>query len=342
MSAWQATLDPAIAFLVFGGAGFLARRRGWTDAQTEAQLSRVIYYVTGPLLIFVSTLERLTWPLLLGGLGMVVGGFAVALGGMVLARPIMDRWLRATPVTAGTLAIASAFPNTIFLGLPVTLALVGPQAVPLVVLFDFGANLFLWTWAVSSFQGAELHLWRRPVARASTGTPLARTVSTPVSPNLGQARGTSVQSHLLSPYLVGLVAGTLLAVSGVAHVPARLLTPLRQLGGVTIPLALWVIGSRAAGMSLATWNWRQAGLVTFIRSLVLPGLVMGLVALVLPAHNLLGRVLVIEASMPTMASAVMYAQALSGDAQAAAVAVIATTVVFVMQLPLLSWVVARL
>jgi hypothetical protein len=346
-SAWTSAIDPLVLLVGLGGIGYLARRRGWLARRSEEELTQLLYRLTVPSLIFVNTVQRLDRHMLVDGLAvlllsMLLAGVGLVVGlaaGRVAGLPHMAR---------GAFAVASAFPNTLFLGLPVCIAVLGPQAVPFVVLYDFGTSLIFWTMGVQVMQGRGLPRLLLPRVSAA-GAPAVPGKTREAEkyeveqPASSSATGMVVgwRRVLLNPNLAALLAAAVLVVAGV-RLPSWVVAPLDKLGEVTVPVALLLIGSLFAALRGGGGSWLPALGVISLRMVALPALAFGLGSFMLPAGSLAAKVVLIEAAMPTMTMSALYAEALGGETGTAVRGVVATVFFSILQLPFLGWLVTSL
>jgi predicted permease len=134
-----------ILFMVAVGYGL--SKRGWFDERDSAFLSRLVLNLALPALMFSNFTRNFDRALILHvGPGLVVpatvilGSYGLAaLLGMILRIPVSAR---------GTFRALFSFTNTIFVGLPVNVALFGEQAVPLVTLYYLVNTTLFWTLGV--------------------------------------------------------------------------------------------------------------------------------------------------------------------------------------------------
>ncbi|MBE3578167.1 MAG: AEC family transporter [Limnochordales bacterium] len=331
--AWTTAKEPLLLLVGLGGIGYLARRRGWLSRRSEEELTQLLYRLTVPALIFVNTVQRLDRSMLLDGL--VVLLLSVFLAGAGLAVGLTVARLGRLPgLTQGAFAVASAFPNTLFLGLPVCVAVLGPEAVPLVVLYDFGTSLVFWTVGIQVLQGRGLPGFVLP--RVSAAAPQIAPAKGAGEGGTGERMVAGWRRLLLNPNLAALLAGALLVLAG-ARLPSSLLVPLEKLGQVTVPVALLLIGSLFAGLNGGGGSWFPVLGIVSLRMLALPALAFLLGILFLPAGSLAARVVLVEAAMPTMTMSALYAEALGGETSTAVRGVVATVLFSLVQLPFVGW-----
>jgi len=199
------------------GVGAFARRRGLVSLEATQVARRLVAEVCFPALCFQG-LAEMDRRELSSGLAVVVLGFVtLALAGCVgLA---LGRF--ATRPRASAFAIAIG--NWIFFPLPIAKLLFGGEGVHVVLLFNAGAQVFLWTFGLAMLGG-------------SAG-----------------ATGTGPSRALKNPGLWATAAGLLAAFAWpkAAHVPV-LSDTLTLLGAMTVPLAALSIGASLVGAGEAT------------------------------------------------------------------------------------------
>ncbi len=304
---------PFFALIAFGAA---AGRLGVVDAGGRAGLNAFVFYAAMPALLFVSVIEGL------GAAGSVntrfASGYAVA--GLIhfAAAWLLSRWAvsRGARRSAGAPAMAATLGNTSFLGLPLTLEVIGPAAAApaaLVLLID-NAVLMPITVAVLL------------AGRAAGATPMA-------------AAGQAALGVARNPIVLGALAGLVCVMLSVGP-PAPLMRTAELLGGAASPAALFALGTLMADKAklLAASGRTVAGPVV-LKLVAFPALAW----IVLSALGVDGGTLavgVVMAGAPTAVNVFVQVAAYGDDDVAAAAAVVATTALSFLTLSLLiSWVV---
>ena len=198
--------------------------------------------------------------------------------------------------------------NTVFIGLPINLALFGTPSIPYVLVYYMANTTFFWT----------LGVWL--IQKDGTGT---------AKVNLKQALG-----KLFSPPLLGFIVAVILVVLHI-HLPKFILQTCGYLGGLTIPLSMIFIGIAIsnAGLSRIRFN-RDAWGILLGRFLIAPAL---MALLVLPSSmpTLMKQVFIIQAAMPVMTNAPVVSKLYHADSEYAAVMVTETTVLSIIVIPIL-------
>ncbi len=208
----------APVFLVIA-LGYALRAMGFLREETVAALSRVVFYVAAPLLLLRS-LSRTSFehsahlPTL--AVVLAVSLFTAALSYVLLRR--------AAPARRGVLAQGTHRSNTFFFGLPVAVSALGDEVIgraavligSVVITYNLlGVTLLALPHRDLSARSAQV--WRDALRRIA-----------------------------LNPLILGVLAGVLLSVSGLA-LPEVLDRPVEMVARTALPLALLCLG---AGLDL--------------------------------------------------------------------------------------------
>lgn len=225
-------------------------------------------------------------------------------GLVALAAGRLLRWDRAT---VGCVWFVAGLGNTSFLGLPVTQALIGPEASGIVVVCD-QAGSFLTLSTVGLLVAARFS-------------------------GRGADPGAMLRRVVLFPPFIALVAAMLArqlgGLDGVALAVAE------RLADTLAPLALFSVGVqlRLGGIGR---DWAPLGVGLATKLLIAPALI-GALALVTGVGGLVGRVSILEAAMPPMITAGILATEHNLRPQLASLLVGVGIVVSAATLPLVWW-----
>ena len=290
--------------------GLGARRLGWMSTEAEPSYLKLVINLFYPCLVFRSVLDNpaLRNPSLLLS--------APALGFTSIVLGLLVGYLagRALGMTVGTGLRTFSFSVGVYnYGyIPIALidALWGRQTLGVLLVFNTGIELALWTVGILTLSGLSLKEgWRR----------------------------------LANPVVCSLVAGVALNMLGVT-LPAVLLKVISLLAACAIPLGLM-----SAGAALEPYVRRPADLfeprVSFGGPLLRYGLIpIGFLVCAkwLPVTGELRRVLIVQAAMPAGMFPLVLARHYGGQPIVAARNIIATTLVGIVLIPLwlhfgLSW-----
>jgi len=291
-------------FLVIG-LGYALRRSSFIPEAMNAWLSRFVFYVAAPALLFHATARgSFEWGTRLPVL-LIAGGTTalVALGVYAAGR-------RLPPARRGVLAQGCHRSNTVFIGLPVVLNAFGESALgPASILIAFMVvveNLFavlVLTLPHRRMSARDPVLWLHTIGQ------IAR-----------------------NPLIIGCAAGVLYSLLGL-RLPVSLDRSLDLVGRTAAPLGLFCVG---AGLEFGRLRSEIPGtaLVSLVRLIVHPALIfIALRWLGIGGIELAVPVLVM--ACPTAVVSYIMAHEMDGDARFAGAIIIGTTVVSIATL--LAW-----
>jgi len=244
------------------------------------------------------------WSVPLVAIASVAVGFA--LSWLIFARLLRNRL--AAP-TIGALIIASTWCNAMYLGLPITTAVVGEHVGRVPILFDYLAM-----------------------------TPLLFTLGTVIGVEYGTR---SAERHTLAEGLVQALRmpPTLAVIAGLSvsllHIPIApwITDACSAAGKVVAPLMLFSIGLALRLPEIA--KLPRLIPVVLIRCIVVPLLVGGLALVTIHDTDIL-RATMLEASMPTMMLTMVFAERYGLDEATLAQAILVTTLASIVTLPIVA------
>ena len=282
-------------FLVIG-LGLALRRLSFIREEMNAGLSRLVFYVAAPALLFRSTAQgAFDWGARLPALGAVVGIT------VLVAVVTYAAGARLTPARRGVLAQGCFRSNTVFVGLPLVLsafgdAALGPASV-LIAVMVVAENLLSVVVLTLPHHGRRAHhpaLWRRTGLRIVT-----------------------------NPLIVACAAGILYSMLGV-RLPAGLDRSLSLIGSTAAPLGLLCVG---AGLEFDGLRAKLPATVaaSIVRLVVHPALILLALRRLGLTGVELGVPLLIMAS-PTAVVSYIMAREMDGDAPLAGAIILVSTV----------------
>ena len=282
------------------GFGFLLKKIGLLPDNVEQGVTKLLLTAILPLSIVASAdvtmTESLAAGLRLTAL-LTAGYYAVSIVLLLLVS-------RALPLGKNertVLIIMSVFANTAFLGFPLCGALYGDEGMLYCAIYNIGYQLTFFTWGISALRGGE---------KFALGT----LVKTPVT--------------VASIVTVVLVFTPL-------RLPAVLQQTASQIGSMTAPLSLLLIGCAFTRMKLGAllrdgWSYLVSGL----RLVAFP-LVMLVAVLLLHVPAIPGACCVLMTALPSGSLGAIYAEQYDCAAPFASRAVVQTTLLMVVAFPLL-------
>jgi malonate transporter and related proteins len=313
VSAFFILLDLTAPLFVLVGVGFaLARWGGWPVAAADA-LTRFVFNVAIPTLLFRLMSEFARSPRVDAKL--LLAYFGGCLLVYVLARIIAWLLFRMDGTAQTIFAMGGIFSNNVLLGVPLAKVTLGDAALPAVSLVLVFNSLLLWTLATASVE------WARHREFSPSG--LIRTF-------VGVLR---------NPVVASILLGTAFGFSGLT-LPGFIDQTIALMSHAAVPLSLVSLGMGLAAFSAAA-GWKESGALAAVKLVLHPLAVYGLARLfALPPMET--AAIVMLASLPIGANVYLMSRQFDVLTGPIASCMVLTTVVAAATTPLVLALIGRL
>jgi predicted permease len=254
--------------------GYVAVLLGWIEPAEVKTLGRYTVRIGVPALLFKSIAHQSLGAVLNPDYLAIyaVGSFAA----MAMVTLIAWKVLQRTFALAALQGLGASASNSMFVGYPIAVQVIGPVAGVALALCMLVENLLV-----------------IPVALA-----LVDSAANPGGGRLRRMLVTTLKGLASNPMIVAIATGLLVSASGL-QLPQVLDRFVAMTANATSPVALFVIGGSLVGLKLS--GIRSDIALTVLGKLVLhPLCVLALVLLFPPANPLLGTAAVLIAAMPMM------------------------------------------
>ena len=282
-------------FLVIG-LGYVLGAIGWMGPAASSWLSKLVFYVAGPILLFRSAaLTPLSKALDLAAMGSIAGVT------VLMAFVVYLACLRSAPSRRGVLAQGSVRTNQVFVGLPVIDNAFGPSVLgPAAVLIGF---------MVPVYNLLAVLVLALPHHAGSPGTQ-------------GIWRKATLDI-VRNPLILGTVAGVSFSALSLP-IPTSIDRSLELIAQMALPAALLAVG---ASMDLGRVRMEilPTAVTSFIKLIVYPAAIYACLGMFGVTGTERQFVVLIYASPTAVVSAIM-AREMKGDEQLASSIVIGTTI----------------
>jgi malate permease and related proteins len=288
--------------------GVIAGKLKVLTIDSKDMLSKVIFNISLPLMLFTNFLKLDATPTLLANSFIVlsVTGFVILF--MLLVGWLTARIFKIKGSEAAVFKVHSMFGNTIFLGFPLITALFGVEGLLYASMFQLISNILMWTIGVIVLTHGNGTSWKKSIFR------------------------------VLNPNTVATLTGLVFFLFSV-KLPELLVKPLSELGSANTWLSMLYIGAMLAFSDVGGLLGRKSLYVISINRLIfVPAMLISLFMLFAvitgtsPA-KLVSSVIILEASMPCMASVVIMAKELGSDDHLAVGNVFVSTILSIITLP---------
>lgn len=207
----------------------------------------------------------------------------------------------------GIFASTFSISNTIFVGLPVNVALFGDSSIPFVFIY-FIANISLF-WTIGVFG---------------------------ITRDGGKEKGSAFSREnfkkIFSPPLCGFIISVIFIFMQV-NLPKFLMDSLKYMGGMTTPLAMLYIGIVIYNMNFKEIKWDKSMSFLLVGRCVISPLLVFFMCYLMGIPILMEKVFVIQAAMPALTITSVIAEASGADYEYAAVVTTMTTIATLLFIP---------
>ena len=297
MTNIMAVVEQLVMLLCMTGVGYLMRRRRVMTTPVIKGVNALLLQVAWPCMILMTTQKPCTDEAVRRFLVvMCVTAMILAVASLVMYQAARH-WNKA--VCAPVFSLLAFMPNAGFVGMPIIKAVYGDTGVLYLAAFLVGFNLVVWTIGVFLFSGVSLRSLR----------------------------------NVLNPGFVSSLVGTALFLLRIS-LPAPLLSAVNQLGSLTTPLAMLLLGARLDQFSWPLPKKPILWISCAIKLLVIPLLTFALMRL-FHMDSVLTGVCVMSMAMPAASVAQLLAEKNNGDIQLAVAGVSFSMLLCLVTIPLI-------
>ena len=306
------SLGSIFPIIVMIAIGYILKKRHWFHHTFSENVSKLITNVALPCSIFYSVLKYLNMEALKEVSNRLIFTFASVIIGYVAAFFVI-KLVKMREGRRGVFYNAVVNANTIFIGLPLNMALFGEAASKYYLMYYITNTVSIWTLGYMLLASDPME-------------------------NSGDAKGGFDLKKLLSPPLIAFVIAFAVLLSGI-----RVITPIvettKYLGSVVTPLALLYIGIVLADAGLHSIRFDLDTNLALLGRFVFSSIVM-IVLLKIAGHfvkldPLEIKTFVIQSAAPVFAALPILTNETKGDIGYSTNVVTTSTILFILVVPLL-------
>jgi len=289
--------NQVMVFGVYLFLGYVLKKKQFFNEDTDRSFTDLIIFITLPALIISSMQFPFSKKLFYESLNLLVISFSYYTLVTIFAE-IVVKYFKLSRETAGVYKFMLIFSNVGFMGYPLLHSIYGQIGVFQAALYNIGFQVFNWTVGIALLKGERLK-------KAFTGEQL--------------------KAMFLNPGTLAVIVGFSFFSFSIT-LPEFLGVALKEIGGVTMPLSMVLVGSILGELPAGEiFSDFKLWLLSFIRLIILPALTLGALIL-LGVKGYLLAIPVILAAMPAAANTAIFANKYGGDAVKGAQGVFISTI----------------
>jgi len=295
--------------------GYALSSRKWFDENSAKLLVKLVVKISLPAFMIHDLMNNFNREKLLTSAGGLVVPL-LSIGFCFVLSFIVARLAMIPTKRQGVFRSMFFNSNTIFMGLPINLALFGEKSIPYVLLYYIANTIYFWTLGVY-----EINRDGRDLPRKLFCLETAK--------------------EILSPPLVGFLLAVVMIMLGI-RLPSFIMDTLGYLGNLTTPISMLFIGITIHSIGLSAIRISKDMLMLFTGRFIISPLSILLFAMLFPLPPLMRNVFVIQAAMPVMTNTAIISKAYGADSEYVAVMITATTIATLFVVPVLMLVLNRI
>lgn len=303
--AFLTSLESILSIILIILLGYILKEKKWFDDSFSNNISKLIMNIALPASIFVSVLKYLTVEKLISLSGGLIYTFLSVIIGYIIAW-IMVKILKVKPGRRGTFINTVVNANTIFIGLPLNIALFGNESLPYFLVYYITNTVSTWAFGVILIENDN--------------------------PEKNKTKKGFNWKKLLPPPLLGFLVALVFLIFKIP-VPEFLHSALTYIGNIVTPLSLIYIGIVLSNAGLKSIHFdKDTIFALFGRFIMSPCIMVVLIILgakisgTMPALE--SKTYIIQASAPALVVLPILANESNGDVKYATNVVTTSTVLF--------------
>ena len=266
-------IQSILCLIIIIGVGFYLTKIGWFNNSTSDLFAKLVTNISLPPLMIWTVSNSFDKEMILGSSKGLIIAFAsiiiCLLLGFVIAKLVIQKNRQ------GTFQLMFSMSNTIFIGLPVNLALFGERSIPYALLYYVANTTLFWTMGVF-------------LLAKDGGTDNQKIMSL------------KTLKTIFSPPLISFFIGVILVLAGI-KLPTFILDTCKYFGNLTTPLSLMFLGITIHSLDFKKINLSLDLILLSIGRFIVSPLLIFVLAYFIPIPSLMLKVFVIQAAMPIMA-----------------------------------------
>nr|WP_279233288.1 AEC family transporter [Hathewaya massiliensis] len=295
-----------ISMMIIIFFGFMLTKKGWYTRETSKNLIKIVVNFSIPCMMFNTVVNNFNRETLISTFNNIHVPF-VSIGVSYLVAIIYCRIFRIHK-NRGLFKSMFFNSNTIFMGIPINLALFGEDSLPYVLIYYVANTMFFWTFGVY-----EISLDNKKLKAKNS---IRKTLK-----------------NIFSPALLGFVFAILFTILNI-KLPKAILDSSKYLGSLTTPVAMLFIGESLYYTNLKKLRFTREVIGVLLGRFIISPLILLGFAQSFNVESFPRNIFFIQAAMPVMTNTAIIAEAYEVDGDYAALMIALTTVGSLIMIPL--------
>ncbi|OFI05557.1 membrane transport protein [Clostridium acetireducens DSM 10703] len=287
--------------------GYVLTLKGWLNEEISKVFSKLVINISLPSLMIYDLMKSFDRNKLFHlATGLIVPFCSIAL--CYILAILVSKIFKIKLGRIGIFRSMFFVSNTIFIGLPVNLALFGEKSIPYVLLYYIANTSFFWTIGAYGI--------------SKDGNSKAENIFSK-----------ETLKRILSPPLMGFILAIILILLNI-KLPKFIMDSCKYLGNLTTPLSMLFIGITIYYVNLKDIKIDKDMIILLIGRFLISPLTVIIVSYFYTIPDLMRKVFIIQSAMPAMTNTAIIAKAYNADYKYATVMTVVTTILSLFIIPL--------
>lgn len=197
--------------------------------------------------------------------------------------------------------------NTIFMGLPINMALFGEKSVPFVLLYYIGNTTFFWTVGIYEISKDGSKIKQRLFSK-------------------------DIFKKVFSPPLMGYLIGIIIVLLNI-NLPIFIKDTFKHLGNITTPISMIFIGITMYSINIKKIKLDRSVIGVLLGRFLISPMLVFILTLIFPIPKLMRDVFIIQSIMPVMTNTAIISKSCNADCDYATIMIGITTIASLFIIP---------
>ncbi|WAM34084.1 AEC family transporter [Caldicellulosiruptor morganii] len=288
--------------------GYYLTKIGWFDSKVSDLFAKIVVNISLPLYMIANLTSTFTKEELEhSARGLLIPFLSILLSYCVAT--VVARFANVKIYRRGLFAAIFSLSNSIFVGLPMSLALFGDVATPYTLLYYMANTTMWWTLGVYGIirdNKSERH----------------------------SVFSIDTLKRIFNPPLIGFLIGVVLVLLGI-RLPKFAFDSFKMVGGLTTPLSIFCIGITMYEMGFKSFKFDRDSLLVFSGRFLITPFITWSLSHFIPVPKLMRDVFIIMSAMPVMINSAIISRVYNGDYEFATAMITYSTLFSVVIMPFL-------
>lgn len=300
-------LGSVLSIVIMVSVGFALTAKGWFDERTSKIFAKLVCNLALPCLMISDLMGNFDKDKLSHlGKGLLIPFWSMIV--CYLISVVVSKIIKVKKGRIGTFRSMFFVSNSIFIGLPINMALFGSKSIPYVLLYYIANTTFFWTIGAYGISKD------------------------------GQSSNVSILSketlkRIISPPLMGFIFAIILILLNI-QLPKFIIDTCKYFGNLTTPLSMLFIG-----ITIYSVDIKKVRISIDMLTVLLGRFIVSPVLIFAAGHYftvpiLMKNVFVIQAAMPVMTNTAIVAKSYNADCEYATIMTVVTTILSLVFIPI--------